>query len=84
MRMRQQSVTHALPDILEARKLRRLAPHALRHGFATMLTGQGVPAAYVGGALGHRDGGALAGKRYIHVIPEHLRNAVRKLDRRTG
>lgn len=82
MRMRQSSVTHALPKLLEAAGLRKVSPHGLRHGAATILVSQGVHMRVIAEQLGHKDGGALAGKRYAHVVPGHLVSAAQKLNRR--
>lgn len=78
-----QSVSHALPDLLEANKLPRVTPHGLRHGYATLLVARGVHHRLVGELLGHQDGGVLAMRTYAHVVPGHLRDAARTLDRRS-
>lgn len=78
-RMLVQSVSHALPDALEAAGLPRVTPHQLRHGYATRLVAHGVHMRLVGELLGHADGGALAARTYAHVVPEHLTAAVRSL-----
>lgn len=82
MRVRQQSVTHALPRMLEQAKLPRVTPHGLRHGAATLMVSSGIHMRVIAEQLGHRDGGALAGRVYAHVVPSHMRDAARSLNRR--
>lgn len=81
MRMRPQSVSHALPEALVARGLPKVTAHGLRHGYATRLVAHGVHMRLVAELLGHRDGGALAGRTYAHVVPAHLVTAAKSLDR---
>ena len=75
------SASHALPDILEAAGLQRLAPHALRHGAATLMLADGVPMRVIAEQLGHSNP-ALTARTYAHVIPDQQRQAVRSLERR--
>lgn len=82
LRIRQQSVSHGLPDLLEAKGLPRVSPHGLRHGAATIMVSRGVHMRVIAEQLGHRDGGALAGRVYAHVVPSHMRDAARTLNRR--
>lgn len=81
-RMRAHSVSHALPRMLEAAKLPRVTPHGLRHGAATLMVSRGVHMRVIAEQLGHRDGGALAGRVYAHVLPGHMKDAARTLNRR--
>lgn len=78
-RMVGSSVSHALPDILEAAGLPRLAPHGLRHGFGTLATSQGVPLQTVADLLGHRS--ITMTRRYAHVIPAAQRDALDRVNR---
>lgn len=80
-RVRAQSITHALPRILEDAGLPRLSPHALRHGVATMMLSQGTPMRVISEQLGHRSP-ALTARVYAHVVPESQRAAIRSVGRR--
>ncbi|MGH7275854.1 MAG: tyrosine-type recombinase/integrase [Candidatus Rokuibacteriota bacterium] len=59
--------------------LKNLRFHDLRHDAASTLTMAGVPQRTVMAILGHRD--PRMTMRYQHVSPDHLRDAVRALDR---
>lgn len=80
-RMRSQSVTHALPRMLEAAGLPRTTPHGLRHGAATLMVARGVHMRVVAEQLGHRDP-AMTARVYAHIVPQQQREAVRLLNRR--
>lgn len=80
-RMRGDSITHALPRILEAAKLGHLTPHALRHGAATIMLTRGHSIRVIAEQLGHRNP-SITAKTYAHVVPESQRTAVDSLDRR--
>jgi integrase len=82
-RLRGQTVSHALPRILEANGLPALSPHALRHGVATRMVAKGVPMRHVAEQLGHRNP-SLTERTYAHVAPESLAQHVRLLNRKTG
>lgn len=56
----------------------RVRYHDLRHGFATMLLGEGVPAKIVSEALGHSKTG-ITQDLYSHVTPGMQKEAARKL-----
>ncbi len=60
--------------------LRDLRLHDLRHDYASQLTMAGASQRAVMALLGHKDPRMTL--RYQHVSPEHLRDAVRVLDRR--
>ena len=75
------SASHALPRILERAGLPPLAPHALRHGAATLMLADGVPMRVIAEQLGHANP-ALTSRTYAHVVPEQQRVAVRSLERR--
>lgn len=80
-RMRGDSITHALPRLLQEHGLARLTPHALRHGSASIMLAAGVPMRVISEQLGHANP-ALTSKVYAHVIPEQQRLAVDSLERR--
>lgn len=80
-RLRGSSVSHALPRILIAAGLDRLAPHALRHGAATLMLADGHPMRVIAEQLGHRNP-SLTARTYAHVLPESQRAAVGSLERR--
>lgn len=80
-RMRGDSITHALPRLLEAAGLGRLTPHALRHGAATIMLAGGAPMRVIAEQLGHKNP-SLTARIYAHVVPESQRNAVGLLERR--
>lgn len=71
--------THALPRVLERAGLRRLTPHGLRHGTATLMLAAGTPMRVIAEQLGHANP-AMTAKVYAHVIPEAQRRAVDILD----
>ena len=54
--------------------------HTLRHSAASFLAAAGVPPSDIAAQLGHRDGGALALKVYVHALPEGLARAGAHLD----
>ncbi len=58
----------------------RVRFHDLRHSFASHLVMGGVDIRTVQELLGHKD--IRVTMRYAHLAPDHLRNAVRVLDRR--
>jgi integrase len=58
--------------------------HTLRHSAASFLAAAGVPASDIAAQLGHRDGGALALKVYIHPLAEGLARAGAHLDQVVG
>lgn len=81
-RMRGDSITHALPRLLEAAGLGHLAPHALRHGVATLMLTGGHSIRTIAEQLGNSP--AITARTYAHVVPEAQRAAVSSLDRRRG
>jgi integrase len=58
--------------------------HTLRHSAASFLAAAGVPASDIAAQLGHRDGGALALKVYVHPLAEGLARAGAHLDQVVG
>jgi integrase len=49
--------------------------HTLRHSAASFLAAAGVPASDIAAQLGHRDGGSLALRVYVHPMAEGLHRA---------
>ncbi len=80
-RLRGWSVSHALPKVLERAGIGHLAPHALRHGAATLMLADGVPMRVIAEQLGHANP-ALTARVYAHVVPDQQRRAVESLERR--
>jgi integrase len=58
--------------------------HTLRHSAASFLAAAGVPPSDIAAQLGHRDGGALALRVYVHSLPEGLARAGAHLDQVIG
>jgi len=58
--------------------LEKISIHTLRHTFASHLVMAGVPLATVSNLLGHSD--IKTTMIYAHLSPEHLKNAVNKLN----
>jgi integrase len=54
--------------------------HTLRHSAASLLAAAGVPPRDIAAQLGHRDGGALALRVYVHPLAENRRRAALLLD----
>lgn len=79
-RLRGDTLTHALPKLLEASGVDRLAPHGLRHGFATLMLLHGADLRYVQNQLDHSRISQTA--QYAHVVPSAARSAIAGLDRR--
>jgi integrase len=78
-RLSGQSVTHAFPDLLEAKGLPRMRVHDLRHGTATLLLAEGVPMRVISEILGHANP-ALTARLYAHVSDESARSAMASLE----
>ena len=57
--------------------------HDLRHGFATMLLGEGIPLKVVSEMLGHSSI-RITGDIYAHVLVEMQDEAIHKLDMLLG
>lgn len=81
-RLRGDSITHALPRILERAGIGHLAPHALRHGAATLMLTDGHSIRTIAEQLGNSP--AITARTYAHVVPEQQRAAVDSLERRSG
>jgi integrase len=58
--------------------------HTLRHSAASFLAAARVPASDIAAQLGHKDGGALALKVYVHPMAEGLTRAGVHLDQVVG
>jgi integrase len=58
---------------------RTIHTHTLRHSAASFLAAAGVPASDIAAQLGHKDGGQLALKVYVHPMAEGLARAGRVL-----
>jgi len=58
--------------------------HTLRHSAASFLAAASVPASDIAAQLGHKDGGALALKVYVHPMAEGLARAGAHLDQVVG
>jgi integrase len=58
--------------------------HTLRHSAASFLAAAGVPASDIAAQLGHRDGGTLALKVYVHPLADGLARAGAHLDQVVG
>ena len=59
----------AFNQILDKAGLHRRGPHQMRHTFASLLLGAGVPITYVSKQLGHRDA-AITLRVYAHCLPD--------------
>ena len=59
--------------------LPRLSYHCFRHLFATRCIESGVDVPTVARWLGHRDGGALLGRMYFHLLDEHSRQMAERV-----
>jgi integrase len=73
------ALTIAFGRLVRGLSITNLRFHDLRHDAASTLTMSGVPQRTVMAILGHRDPRMTL--RYQHLSPEHLRDAVRALDR---
>ena len=54
--------------------------HTLRHFAGSFLAAAGVPPSDIAAQLGHKDGGALALRVYVHPLAEGLARAGAFLD----
>lgn len=73
------ALTVAFGRLVRSLGLADLRFHDLRHDAASTLTMAGVPQRTIMALLGHRDPRMTL--RYQHLTPDHLRDAVRALDR---
>jgi len=72
------TVTRNLQSLLEKYGLAKIRFHALRHTFATMARGAGVPMEDIQDLLGHADISTTK-NMYTHVEIEPLRDSIKKL-----
>jgi len=72
-------LTRGFTRLVKRLGLNNLTFHDLRHDTASTLTMAGVPQRTIMAILGHRDPRMTI--RYQHLAPEHLRDAIRALDR---
>lgn len=78
VRMGVRSIQRLLVRLREATgTAKRLTPHALRHTTATLALSMGVDVATVGELLRHADLNTT--RRYLHLVDERRREAVRRL-----
>ena len=80
-RMRGDSITHALPRILEAAGLGHLTVHSLRHAVASLMVAKGVHIRTVAEQLGHASP-SLTLRTYAHIAPQQQIHAIRLIERR--
>jgi integrase len=55
--------------------------HWLRHTAISLMARAGMKAEVIAERVGHKDGGALIYRRYRHLFPSEVREAVSMLDR---
>lgn len=77
------NTTRAFQAKLAAAGLPRLRFHDLRHAYATLMLGAGVPLRVIQESLGHASVVTTAAV-YAHVLPELQRDAARRLDEAIG
>jgi len=75
----QAEVKRSLKKACTLAGVRRLSHHDFRHLFATRCVQSGVDIPTIARWLGHRDGGALLGKTYFHLVDEHSRKMAAKV-----
>lgn len=73
-------LTRSFARLVRRLGLDNLRFHDLRHDAASTLAMEGVPLRTIAEILGHRDLRMTA--RYAHLSPQHLRDAMRALERR--
>ena len=80
-RLRQQTVSHAFPRMLEQAGLQRLNVHGTRHGAASLLLAGGASMKEVSEQLGHKSV-RTTDEFYAHIARGKLRENVKMLNRR--
>lgn len=83
MLMDPKNTTRAFQARLVAAGLPSMRFHDLRHAYATLMLGQGVPLRVIQESLGHTSVVTTAAV-YAHVLPELQRDAARRLDEAIG
>jgi integrase len=78
-RLTREVATHALPRLLERAGVRRMTPHSLRHGTATLMLSAGTPMRVIAEQLGHANP-AMTARVYAHVTPAAAKLALDSLD----
>jgi len=73
------ALTRSFARLIRRLGLKNLSFHDLRHDAASTLAMAGVPLRTVAEILGHRD--MRMTTRYAHLSPQHLREAIKVLDR---
>ncbi|MGH8695718.1 MAG: tyrosine-type recombinase/integrase [Burkholderiales bacterium] len=73
-------LTRSFARLVQRLGLKNLTFHDLRHDAASTLAMESVPLRTIAEILGHRDLRMTA--RYAHLSPQHLRDAMRALERR--
>jgi len=71
--------TRAIVTACRTIGIRRLSFHSFRHLFATRCIESGVDLPTLARWLGHKDGGALAGRTYFHLLGGHSRQMAEKV-----
>lgn len=72
-------IIRGLRQSCDAAGIRRLTHHDFRHMFITRCIESGVDVPTVARWVGHRDGGALIGKRYFHLLDHHSRTMAERV-----
>lgn len=75
----QSEVKRALQTACKLAGLPRLSHHDFRHLFATRCIESNVDVPTAARWLGHRDGGALLGKTYFHLVDAHSRRMAERV-----
>lgn len=70
---------YSLPTACKDLGIARMRPYDFRHLFASRCNEAGVDIPTIAEILGHKDGGALAMKTYVHVHREHQKAAIAKV-----
>lgn len=74
-----QKPRESLKNACQRLSLPHLRPYDLRHTFASFCVASGVDVPLLAKWLGHRDGGALAMKTYIHSSDQHSQQSAAKV-----
>lgn len=74
-----ESIRRGLAKACDRAGVRKMTHHDFRHLFITRCIESGVDIPTVARWVGHRDGGALIGKRYFHLLDPHSRAMAAKV-----